>query len=460
MKAALLSSLVALGLALLTPGCSSTGGGCAVTCPVGCNVSPDCTTCVAESAQAGLGTPCNTDNDCCNGSCLNGTCTANALGVGGSGSSSGGGATTGHTTTGGGTGGHGTTGGSASGSGGGTKGCTPSPTPSPTSDAQCSSNGTLVCNPEGQCVPNCNAAPTSCPTGETCQVNGHCESTISSGGNGGGGGNGGNGGGGSAGSAGSTTGAAGSTTGGGSASGGSSAASTSSGGTPGSSSSTGGSTTGTSSGGGTGGSSTGGACGGTLQEYGTCTSTSQCACPLACVGDGSGTSFCLQPCSSYQSCQNYEICDTKLAVPSCYPNFCTSPWGACAAGNDTGSGQTGTCNVYGSYSNGSEGWYGVCFAGGSLIAGEGCNFNATYATAGSQLCAVGDFCGQTTTGDYCYQGCDPSASLGAPACPGGQTCYPNPCDPTTDVNCLCSSSTCTCDPSVDTTCNPFFGVCQ
>ncbi|HUB05667.1 MAG TPA: hypothetical protein VMB50_01630 [Myxococcales bacterium] len=54
-----------------------------VICPVGCNVSPDCTTCVPQGPNAGLGTACQTNDDCCTGTCINGACSPEGIDAGG-----------------------------------------------------------------------------------------------------------------------------------------------------------------------------------------------------------------------------------------------------------------------------------------------------------------------------------------------------------------------------------------
>ena len=88
-KSLLPCALAALALAAGN-GCSSgtpaDAGACGqVTCPTGCDISADCSACVPESANAGAGTPCTTDVDCCRGNCVNpggaadaGTCGASA----------------------------------------------------------------------------------------------------------------------------------------------------------------------------------------------------------------------------------------------------------------------------------------------------------------------------------------------------------------------------------------------
>ncbi|MHB8419210.1 MAG: hypothetical protein ACYDCL_14130 [Myxococcales bacterium] len=471
MKTTLLQASIGLSLALAATACSpSTAGGCAETCPVGCDISADCQTCVAESPQSGLGTACNTDQDCCNGNCINGLCTASDLGLGSSNGSGTGGGSNG-VSSGSSTGTRSTSGGSSSssrgrGSTGGNGGsCPPSPTPSTQSDLDCGDGGQWVCSPSGTCIPNCNGQPEICTAGQVCQINGHCETPGGSAGNGSAGsGSAGNGSAGSAGSSAGRSSSGSSSSGGNGSSGTSTSAGTSAGGSS-SGTSAGGSSSGTSaggsssSGGSSGGSSSGGGgCGGAGQEYASCTSTADCACPFNCVADGSGSSYCLQPCASYQSCQVYETCDSSLSPTSCYPDACGSPWGACAAGNDTGSSQTGTCNVF---TDSSSNAYGVCFAGGTAATGAACNFNPTYSTAASQQCTVGDFCGSTAAGDSCYQACDPTGTLsGAPACSGGTTCNANPCDCATDPGCFCSGSSPYCDPSTDSSCNLYFGVCQ
>ncbi len=85
----------------------------------------------------------------------------------------------------------------------------------------------------------------------------------------------------------------------------------------------------------------------------------------------------------HQACQASEICDTKLSPASCHQDGCSDGWGACAAGIDTGSQQTGSCDVH---ADSAGNPYGVCFAGGSAQTGGGCGANATYATAASQQC--------------------------------------------------------------------------
>ena len=463
MKVAL-CSLVATAAALaLAPACGPAAG-CNSTCPVGCDISPDCSTCVPESAQAGLGIACNTDQDCCTGTCVSGTCTADNLGLGASGSPSGGGSSGSAGTT----GGHGTSGGASTGgsSTGAAATCTPSNPPSVASDEQCGNLGALVCSATGTCIANCNVQPQTCATGQICEANGHCENPGTTAGNGSAGngtaGNGsaGNGSTGTA-SAGTTTGtsagtaSAGTTTGGSSTGGG-----TTTGGSAGNTTTTssGGSTTGSATAGTTSGSSAG--CAGSGQEYDNCTTNADCSCPLNCV-NSNGSSFCLQPCSSFQQCQTYEICDTTLPVTSCYPNYCsTNPWGACAGGNDTGSSETGTCNVY---SDDQGNPYGICFAGGSSAEFSGCNFSPTYSTPAADQCTVGDFCGETaSSGSLCFQGCDPTGELqGAPACQHGLSCYSNACDCSSDPDCQCYSFGSYCDPTSDPNpCDPYFGYCE
>ena len=69
-------------------GCLDAGTGCGdVTCPTGCNISADCTECIAQSPTAGSGTSCASSADCCTGTCISGACTE----AGGSSSSSSGG---------------------------------------------------------------------------------------------------------------------------------------------------------------------------------------------------------------------------------------------------------------------------------------------------------------------------------------------------------------------------------
>jgi hypothetical protein len=178
---------------------------------------------------------------------------------------------------------------------------------------------------------------------------------------------------------------------------------------------------------------------------------------VAVSGQGS---YCLLPCTTYTDCQLDEICDAQVSPQSCYPNYgCATPWGACAGGNNNAGGSdTGTCNVF---SDDQGNAFGVCVAGGSAATNGSCAFNGSWPTI-SQQCVPGDICGSSngTSGD-CYQACDPTGSLtGAPNCKGGTQCYSEACDCSSDPNCFCSGGQPECDPEYDSSCDPYFGVCQ
>jgi hypothetical protein len=57
-----------------SPNGASNNGGCNATCPTGCNISTDCTTCIPTSSNAGQGTSCQSSVDCCTGTCQGGVC--------------------------------------------------------------------------------------------------------------------------------------------------------------------------------------------------------------------------------------------------------------------------------------------------------------------------------------------------------------------------------------------------
>jgi hypothetical protein len=158
-----------LALVAAAAGCSSRSNECKAICPVGCNISDDCQSCIPESDDAGLGTACNGPNDCCIGNCVGGICVATPDGGISDGGSRGGGASGGT-------------------SGGAQTGCQPWTNPSPTFDAACNPSGstTEVCGPAGTCIPNCNDSAGYCGS-LTCEVNGHCKAAgaASSGGSGG-----------------------------------------------------------------------------------------------------------------------------------------------------------------------------------------------------------------------------------------------------------------------------------
>ncbi len=185
---------------------------------------------------------------------------------------------------------------------------------------------------------------------------------------------------------------------------------------------------------------------------------------MNCVKDSSGNSLCLTPCSSYTGCLLSEVCNNQLSPPSCYPNFCNAPWGSCAAADDSGT-QHGTCQVY---SDNQGNPVGLCVAGGSSATGGACSTSPTWSTSAAQACAPGNVCGTTSGGGAgsCYQGCDPTGSLGAPACSGSTSCVSQACDPTSDPNCCDPSTdilcdpTYPCDPTTDPNCDPYFGVCE
>jgi hypothetical protein len=414
----------------LSLGCSpslASGNNCSSTCPVGCNISSDCLSCVPESAQAGAGTVCSTNNDCCTGTCVNSVCTATGLSEGGSAGTTGGG--TGDPADGGSgtTGSHGSSGGTT---GGTVASCTPANPPTMASDAQCGDAGVMVCSSTGKCVPNCNDDLSYCGT-LPCEANGHCETPSSSGSGGGSTGTQANGsaGNGSAGNGSAGNGSAGSGSAGTSA--GTSAGGSSSGAGASSSSTSGGASSGGSS---SGGSSSGAACGGgSGTEYDSCTKNSNCACPYLCVADPTISSdvvgsqagpYCLTPCTSYTDCELDEICDTTLSPPACSPNFCdpsvNNAWGACAGANDTGGSETGTCNMF----EDSDGAYAICEAGGTAVANGACSFTGGWSTVPSQQCVPNDICVTTAsdTNGFCLQACDPTGTLDSANCKGGTSC--------------------------------------
>jgi hypothetical protein len=71
-------SLAALAacLACTSNGSAGTGGGdCpGLSCPAGCSLAVDCSTCVPASLHSGLATTCMLDADCCTGVCDAGLC--------------------------------------------------------------------------------------------------------------------------------------------------------------------------------------------------------------------------------------------------------------------------------------------------------------------------------------------------------------------------------------------------
>ncbi|MHB1844391.1 MAG: hypothetical protein ACYCWW_06090, partial [Deltaproteobacteria bacterium] len=275
-------------LALATLACcgapTAPGGGnhgCNSVCPIGCDISVDCSRCTPESPTAGLGTACQTDNDCCTGNCLQGICTGISLGQSDAGTAqtkpTGSSSAT-------------TSGGQASGggSGGSPSSCPPSSTTSFQDDEACGNIQRLVCSPQGSCIPNCNSQAASfCTGGTSCLANGHCGSNAPP--------------------SATTGGSSGSSSAGTSA--GASSGGTSSGSSGGytSAGSTGGST-GTGSLGGTTGTS-GGSTGGAADYCATCQTDSDCGGGAnLCLQATSGAPFCGTDCSAGQSCPSGASC--------------------------------------------------------------------------------------------------------------------------------------------------------
>jgi hypothetical protein len=153
-------AFLGIGCAL---GCSNGGGtGCTVVCPVGCLISADCASCTPAGADAGLGTACRNDADCCTGHCgAARVCIAGSIAEGTSGG------TTGSSSTGGASGCHGWT-----------------SAPSFAEDAACNPAGgtSLVCSSAGSCIGNCNGQPVDyCAAVAVCAANGHCEQRTNGG---------------------------------------------------------------------------------------------------------------------------------------------------------------------------------------------------------------------------------------------------------------------------------------
>ena len=293
MNAEVRSGLIATSMILaFAAACSPkiTGNGCQATCPIGCDISADCTSCIPESTQAGVGHGVHRQLRLLHRKLRQGgVCIATGLtglvvsGSGGSnsGSTGGSGATT-----------------SRSGSGGSSTSGTPATCPTPpsiASDQACGNTSEWVCNASGQCVPNCNYDPSYCGTAVTCEINGHCQTPTSS----------------------SSSGGTGNRTGGGSGGG-------TSGGTTdrqgeqlrlvvehlGRRQQLGGSSSGGSSSGGV------GVAVARARSTPRARRTPDCACPNTCVAvpsSGASVSICLTPCTSYQTCTLDQICDTYAA---------------------------------------------------------------------------------------------------------------------------------------------------
>ena len=231
------------------------------------------------------------------------------------------------------------------------------------------------------------------------------------------------------------------------------------GGTSGGSTTGGGSSGGTSSGSTSGGSSSGGTdagsadggvgCnpdGGAGGEYGSCTTSADCACPTLCTGDGQGDagSVCLYPCRTTADCTSpTEICDGLF----CQPNSCGP--GALADGGSANGNFDGPCNA-------ADAGDGTCvpmslfgFNFGSCTQ-NGSSTSACDSAAGRQqpslLCAAGMNCFANLpdggTQGVCLSLCDPTAAT--PSCPQGTGCgagqggasLPGMCFPVQDGGCL------------------------
>jgi hypothetical protein len=185
---------------------------------------------------------------------------------------------------------------------------------------------------------------------------------------------------------------------------------------------------------------------------------------MSCVenGPGAATSVCMQPCNTYQDCALDEICDTQLSTQSCYPNYDCTAWAACSTPPDNGGSPTGTCMVYATIVSGAVEPYTICFQGGDNGFDQPCDASGGWSQAAANQCEPEDYCGETPSGnEMCYQGCDPTNSLGSPSCQNGLSCiaYPCDCDDDSDPLCTCNGNQPSCDPTQDPYCNPYFGYC-
>ncbi|HUB08160.1 MAG TPA: hypothetical protein VMB50_14225 [Myxococcales bacterium] len=435
--------------AVACTGCSNNTGGCSATCPEGCTISPDCSTCTPNSPDVSDGLACQTDNDCCTGTCVNGACSAVSTGGGDGGTA--------------GT----TSGGSSTGGSGGGNNAVGLPC---NTDSDCSSDyckgpdgGAKVCAcNKGGSGYSCKQ-PTDCCSGSTC-VSGVCDLAGTTGG-------------------GSTGGSAGST--GGSTSGGTSGCHTSpapsstadatcnpdggtseicnnqtgicqancntqsssfcatgsycatnghctptGGSTGGTAASTsGGSTGGGTTGGGTtgGGSTTGGACAAIdSSEFQQCDAGVTCGAGLTCITDPVfQLPLCEYTCTTTANCPDLI---TACSSGSCGYNFCgvnLSDGGVIASAfgqacNAVGT-NDGTC-IAGFDSSGAFVGYGVCTQGGSESGSThaACNASAAARCAGAtNLCAGGAICLSPDGGaaGSCYEGCNSSTT-----CASGTSC--------------------------------------
>ena len=458
-----LKSLLGFGAAAFVvaswSGCAATtaadAGNCGnVTCPTGCDISSDCTSCIPESASAGAGSTCTSNTDCCTGTCVNGTCTPPSGGTSSSSSSGGssgagnvavGQACTGTTSSNncssqycksedggqfcacnkapasGGTAypcqvpsdcctgatctnnqcvASASSSSSSSGSSGSPSGCKAwTGSPVPTYDQACNPTGGTadVCSQTGTCIANCTVTASVCTTGETCNANGHCSAPASST---------------------------------------SSGAATGSSGSSGSSSSTGGTSTGgTSSGSGSSSSGLATACTTTLNvaELTPCDGgTSGCPTGLICANDPNAGPTCEYACTSITNCPDLITnCDTT--VGSCVFNLCGvqgasgttngSYDGTCAAASTA----DGTCFPIDASGDGGAAQYGLCLQGGS-ITNDTATCSLDIACAANDLCGAGWFCNSassTATTGSCVQLCSPTTNKG---CASGTTCTPQSSD--------------------------------
>jgi sugar lactone lactonase YvrE len=203
----------------------------------------------------------------------------------------------------------------------------------------------------------------------------------------------------------------------------------------------------------------GGETGNSGNELASCSSSSDCDCPLACVKDMTllqlgitPNVFCERPCGTSSDCDRY---DTVCLGGFCTPNACTGAnikiGGPCDA---LGCGD-GTCTFV---DFGNSGYTGqICFVAGSST--SSCTYYQVTTTPSSNLCAQGFVCQLSGVTASCVADC----TYPGPACgDAGQVCFPYPQKSAQGAGICgaCLTPTTSCDPLIDGPEECCSGVCQ